>query len=179
MHASFKYLSKWCSAEMTTASAVFRLNTSISKTSNSMFHRPHKELLILVFVSSCVAQGIVWKIMYHMGHVEKYLYVHILHSIADTSSFGHSSCWSEHESQITFMFSSHLWFTVCQKKRVLAGRRTLLNWHGRSAAANVLPSWWNEFQNWFKKEQSVRPFLTQQLVRDCWTKIGGPRRVAL
>ena len=145
MPASFKYLSKWCSAEMTTASAVFRLNTSISKTNNSMFHRPHKELLILVFVSSCVAQGIVWKITYHMGHVEKYLYVHILHSIADTSSFGHSSCWSEHESQITFMFSSHLWFTVCQNKRVLAGRRTLLNWHGRSAAANVLPSWWNQF----------------------------------
>ena len=62
------------------------------------------------------------------------------------------SWWSEHESQITFMFSSHLWFTVCQNKRVLAGRRTLLNWHGRSAAANVLPSWWNEFQNWFKKQ---------------------------
>ena len=59
------------------------------------------------------------------------------------SSFAPLSCWSEHESQITFMFSSHLWFTVCQNKRVLAGRRTLLNWHGRSAAANVVPSWWN------------------------------------
>ena len=73
MHASFKYLSKWCSAEMTTASAVFRVKTSVSKTNNSMFYRPYKEFLILVFVSSCVAQGIVRKITYHMGHIEKYL----------------------------------------------------------------------------------------------------------
>ena len=73
MHAPFKYLSKWCSAEMTTASAVFRVKTSVSKTNNSMFHRPHKELLMFVFVSSCVSQGIVWKITYYMGHIAKYL----------------------------------------------------------------------------------------------------------